>query len=87
MVIHIQYTKLKSRKNQDHIQKDIEENAFDAKKSVIVTVPKRSSKEGKRISAKKRAEKNRPHHPDKKIDELIRRHGEENVDIIEDSDS
>ena len=63
-----------------------EANPFDAKKGIVLGIPNRTSKEGKLISARKRRERQRAHHKDSEIDELLRIYGEENVRIIYDSD-
>jgi hypothetical protein len=42
----------------------------------VHSVPKRSSKEGKKLAEKKQRENNRPHHKDPEIDELLRIYGD-----------
>jgi hypothetical protein len=64
---------------------DLTDNPFDEQKGQVVSVPKRSSKEGKKTLDKRRRERNRPHHKDTEIDELLRIYGEQNVHIIQDT--
>ena len=63
-----------------------EANPFDAKKGIVLGIPKRTSKKGKRISARKQRERNRQHHKDPEIDREIQQHGSDNVYVLEDSD-
>ncbi len=44
------------------------DNEFEAKEGIVMGIPKRSSPAGKKISAKKRRERNRMHHKDPEID-------------------
>jgi hypothetical protein len=67
------------------MKQHILDNPFDTKKSLVTSIPNRTSEEGKKISVRKWREKNRPHHKDKEIDKEMRRHGE-NVRVVFDSD-
>jgi hypothetical protein len=69
------------------IQNLTEENPHESgsKETIVMGIAKRTSKEGKRISEKKRKDRTRKHHPDKEIDEAIHRFGEDNVKIVKDS--
>jgi hypothetical protein len=71
---------------ESKIQDSLEtiETPFESKFEVT-GIAKRITKEGKLTSARKRREKQRPHHKDKEIDEEMRRHGSENVHIIQDT--
>jgi hypothetical protein len=60
------------------------DNPFQDNK-VFEAIPRRSSPAGKKAMEKRKRERNRLHHPDKEIDEAIRRYGEENVKIVEDT--
>lgn len=44
------------------------DNEFEAKEGIVMGIPKRSSPAGKKISAKKRRERNRMHHKDPEIE-------------------
>lgn len=81
-VHEIEKEKLLKVETEQHVT----DNPFEAKKSIVLGIPKRSSPAGKKASARKRREKNRAHHPDKEIDREIQQHGEDNVHIIQDSD-
>jgi hypothetical protein len=60
------------------------DNPFDEQKGQVVGVARRSSPAGKRASEKRKRERNRPHHKDKEIDELLRIYGD-GVKIVFDS--
>jgi hypothetical protein len=76
--------KLKTLKTD--MKHHVESNPFDTKKSIVMGTPKRNSQEGKLISARKKRERQRAHHKDPEIEEVLRIYGEENVHIIQDSD-
>jgi hypothetical protein len=61
-----------------------EDNPFENTTEILGAVPKRTSKQGIKASAKRRHEKNRPHSKDKEIDEERRRHGDR-MNVIYDS--
>jgi hypothetical protein len=60
------------------------DNPFDSGEEVL-GIPKRGTEGGKKVSEKLRRERNRPRHKDFEVDEAIRRLGEENVRILEDT--
>jgi hypothetical protein len=62
------------------------DNPFENTTEIIGAVAKRHTTVGKRATAKRNRERNRPHHKDPEIDREIQQHGEENVRIIYDSD-
>jgi hypothetical protein len=51
----------------------------------IIGVPKRMTRAGQKAAAKRKRQRYGPHHKDKEINEAIRKFGEDNVHIIEDS--
>jgi hypothetical protein len=60
------------------------DNPFEDNK-VFESIPRRSTPAGKKASDKRKREKNRMHHHDKEIDELLRIYGEDRVKIHYDS--
>lgn len=64
---------------------ELTDSPFDYQKGIILGVPSPTSDKGKYNAAKRKIERNRPHHKDKEIDELLRVYGEENVTILYDS--
>jgi hypothetical protein len=58
------------------------QNPFDVNATLIESIPKRTSKAGRKAAAKR----NRPHHKDKDIDRELQQHGSENVHVLEDTD-
>jgi hypothetical protein len=61
------------------------ESEFEVGESIIESIPSRSSPAGKKALEKRRRERNRAHHKDKEIDELLRIYGEDRVKIVYDS--
>lgn len=61
------------------------DNPFEDNKVFESANPRRSSPKGKKILEKKRRERYRAHHIDKEIDDAIRKYGEENVHVVEDT--
>lgn len=62
------------------------ESPFEAKQTIIETIPTRGSKAGQRALSKRRKERHRQHHKDPEIDREIQQHGSDNVHVIEDTD-
>ena len=62
------------------------DSPFEAKQTIIETIPKRTSKAGQRALSKRRKERDRQHHKDPEIDREIQQHGSDNVHVIEDTD-
>jgi hypothetical protein len=62
------------------------DNEFEAKESIIMSVPSRSSLDGKKLLENRKRERQRAHHKDLEIDMEIQQHGEENVHVVYDSD-
>lgn len=58
-------------------------NAFEPNQ--IESIPKRTSSAGKKATARRKRERNRPHHKDPEIDALMRIYGDR-VTVLQDSD-
>jgi len=61
------------------------DNAFESNQTEIESIPKRTSPAGKKATAKRKRERNRPHHKDPEIDALMRIYGDR-VKVVTDSD-
>ena len=55
------------------------ESPFESQKGIVMSIPKRNSKEGRKISERKQRERNMAHDEDPEIQIEIDRHGEQNV--------
>jgi len=63
----------------------IVDSPFEAKQTIIESIPTRASKGGKTALAKRSRERNRPHHKDPEIDTLMRIY-RDRVTVLEDTD-
>lgn len=63
----------------------VTDNPFEAGQTLLESVPTRTSPAGRKATAKRRRERDRPHHKDKEIDEEMRKHGDR-VTVLEDTD-
>ena len=64
---------------------EVTDNPMDDVKGHVESIPKRTSPAGQKALAKRRRERDRPHHKDKEIDEEMRKHGDR-VTVLEDTD-
>ena len=61
------------------------ETPYENTTEIMGANPRRMTKAGQRALSKRRKERDRQHHKDSDIDREIRRHGEENVHVLQDS--